>query len=105
MLSVCICLPFLLVKLRLLHLGWHRKAVAWPYGADSCLSLQLALGILVGNTRGNAHPTAAGALGPIGDLDWTFPLLQVVPHCDWGAGRKTKIRGSQDESEESRDAK
>lgn len=54
--------------------------MAWPYRTDSCFSLQLALRILVGDARRNAHPTAAGALGPVSDLDWALLLLQMVPH-------------------------
>lgn len=60
-------------------LGWHRQAVARPYGADSRLLLQLALRVFIGDARRNTHPTAAGALGPLGGLDWTLLLLQVVP--------------------------
>lgn len=54
--------------------------MAWPYRTDSRLSLQLALRILVGDARRNAHPTAAGTLGPVSDLDWALLLLQMVPH-------------------------
>lgn len=70
--------PSVQVKFSLLHLGGGSQAVAWPYGTDSCLSLQLALQVLVGDTRRHAHPTAAGALGPVSGLDWTL-LLRVVP--------------------------
>lgn len=54
--------------------------MAGPHGADSRLSLQLALWVLVGYSRRYAHPTATGALGPVSGLDWTLLLLQVLPH-------------------------
>lgn len=71
------------LRLSVLHLGGERYPVAWPDGADSGLSLQLALWVLVCDSRRNAHSTAAGALGPLSGLDRTFlvVLLQVVPHC------------------------
>ena len=56
-------------------------AMAWPHGADPGVSLQLAVGVVVSDARGHAHPTAAGALGPLGGLGHT-PLLQMAPH--WG---------------------
>lgn len=71
--------PSVQVKFSLLHLGWDSQAVTWPYGTDSRLSLQLALRVLVGDARRNAHPTASGALGPVSGLDWTL-LLQMAPH-------------------------
>lgn len=60
-------------------LGRDGQAVARPYGADPRFPLQLALRVLVGDTRGNAHPTGPGALGPVGGLEGTL-LLQAVPH-------------------------
>lgn len=65
----------------LIHLGGESHADARPDGADSGLPLQLALWVLVGDSRRNAHSTAARALGPLGGLDQTLPVLQVVPHC------------------------
>lgn len=70
-----------MMPLSLFHLGGERYAVARPNGADSGLPLQLALWVLVCDSRRNAHSTAAGALGPLGGLDWTLPVLQVVPLC------------------------
>ena len=52
--------------------------MAWPYITDSCLSLRLALRILVGDSRRNSHPAAARAAGPISGLDWAL-LLQMFP--------------------------
>lgn len=54
--------------------------MAWSYGTDSRLSLQLALRVLVGDTRRNAHPTAARALGPVSRLDRTLLVPELVPH-------------------------
>lgn len=54
--------------------------MAGTHGADSGLFLQFALGVPVGDARRNAHPTAPGALGPFGGLEWTLLLLQMVPH-------------------------
>lgn len=51
-----------------------------PYGADSGLSLHLALRVLVGETRRNTHPTAARAQGPVSGLYCTLVLLQRAPH-------------------------
>lgn len=53
--------------------------MAWSYGTYSCFSLQLALRVFVGDAGRHAHPTAAGALGPVGGLGHTL-VLQVVPH-------------------------
>lgn len=46
---------------------------------DSCLSLQLALRVLVGDSRRNSHPAAARAVGPVSGLDRALLLLQVFP--------------------------
>lgn len=69
------------LRLSVLYLGGERYPVARPDGADSGLPLQLALWVLVCDSRRNAHSTAAGALGPLSGLDQTLPVLQVVPHC------------------------
>ncbi len=94
-LTYALCLPRCqspLVMLSLLYLGGSSKAVARPYGTDSRLSLQFALCVVVGDTRGHAHPTAAWALGPVSSLDWTL-LLQVVPL--WG---RSKTWGKKEEA-------
>lgn len=65
----------MIIALCFIHLGGESQAEARPDGADSGLSLQLALWVLVGDPRRNAHSTAARALGPLGGLDQTLPVL------------------------------
>lgn len=76
--GICLC-PLVHAELSLLHLGGGCQPLARPHGADSRLLLQLALRVLVGDSRGNTHPTAARAWGPVGGLDLTLLLSQVVP--------------------------
>lgn len=57
-----------------------RHGAAGPNVAQACLLDQLTPGIVIGNTRGNAHPTAPGALGPGSGLNHTL-VSHLPPGC------------------------
>lgn len=61
------------------HLHWYGHGAAGPNVAQPRLLDQLAPSVVIGNSRGNTHPTAAGALGPGRSLDHT-----VVSHLTPG---------------------
>lgn len=64
----------------LLLLDRHRQGAAWPNVAQSRLFDQFAPSVVIGYTRGHAHPTAPGALSPGRSLHHALvPLL--LPSC------------------------
>lgn len=58
-------------------LNRDRHGAAGPNVAQTRLLDQLTASIVIGNTRGNAHPTAPGTLGPGSGLNHT--LISHLP--------------------------
>lgn len=62
---------------RIPHLDRDRHGAAGPNVAQARLLDQLTPGIVVGNTRGDAHPTAPRTLGPGSSLN--HALISHLP--------------------------
>lgn len=59
------------------HLDRDRHGATGPNVAQARLLDQLTPGIVIGNTRGDAHPTAPGTLGPGSSLN--HALISHLP--------------------------